>query len=292
MTKILVTGSEGQLGKSLQHIAQDYPHLQFVFTDLSELDIASAEAVDEFLRDGAFDYCINCAAYTKVDQAEEEQELSSSINADGCKNLALACAKTACVLIQISTDFVFDGNKAEPYTETDRPNPLSHYGSSKLQGEQYVQDLLDTYFIIRTSWVYSEYGHNFLKTMIRLSGERSELGVVEDQIGSPTYAMDLAGFLLYLIQTGSTAYGIYHYSNEGQISWYDFAREIFKQSGADIRLNPIRTEDYPTAAQRPKNSTLSKARTKAAFDIEIPNWKESLRVCLNNMNVLSQRKKV
>ena len=285
MINVLVTGKDGQLGQCFKSIALVHPSINFIFKSSSELDITNESQVNEIFKTfDRLDYCINCAAYTAVDKAEEEIELSDKINYLGSKNLAIACKTFGVVLVQISTDFVFDGESIQPYTESNAANPLGVYGQSKLKGEKAIEDILDAHFIIRTSWLYSEFGNNFLKTMLRLGKERSELSVVSDQIGSPTYAIDLANVVLEFIESKNTAYGIYHYSNEGIISWYDFAKEIFKLSDNNLTLNKIETKDYPTAAVRPKYSVLSNSKLKNELGVTIPNWKSSLNNAIINLN--------
>ena len=274
MKLILVTGANGQLGKSIHRNSSNYPELKIVFTDVEELDITKIEEVNAFFKNHAFDYCINCAAYTAVDKAEEEVDKAFLINATAAKNLAQACQTSEAVLIHISTDFVFDGSKRTPYTEEDTATPLSVYGKSKLQGEEYIQEIWNKHFILRTSWLYSEYGNNFVKTMLRLAETRDEISVVNDQIGSPTYAGDLASFLLEIINKPSKDYGIYHYSNEGSISWYDFAAEIFKQHKKAVRVVPIPTSAYPTAAKRPEYSVMDLSKVKTIFGSTIPLWQQ------------------
>jgi|TARA_A200000113_G_scaffold168264_1_gene153077 dTDP-4-dehydrorhamnose reductase len=273
MKQVLVTGANGQLGKSIKRISPNFKGLKFVFTDVADLDITNSEEVNTFFESNALDYCINCAAYTEVDKAEEEAEKVYSINATAVKNLAEACQKTGAVLIHISTDFVFDGTKRTPYTEEDMPNPLSVYGKSKLKGEEHVQESCDRHFIVRTSWLYSEYGNNFVKKMLRLAETRKQISVVNDQIGSPTYAGDLAEFILKVISSESTAYGLYHYSNLGAISWYDFAVEIFRQHQKNVHVVPIPTRAYPTLANRPAFSVMDLSRVKIIFGSTIPLWK-------------------
>ncbi len=204
---ILVTGAHGQLGKCIQDLAKEHSKLNFIFTDYEDLDITKPEGVNEFFKNQIFDYCINCAAYTAVDKAEVEKDKAFLVNAEAAKYLAESCKEHGATLIHVSTDFVFDGEKGEPYTEEDKPNPINIYGASKLKGEQYVQNILEKHFIIRTSWVYSEYGHNFVKTMLRLAEERNEISVVNDQIGSPTYAGDLAKVIFTIILKEKTEYG-------------------------------------------------------------------------------------
>ena len=273
MKQVLVTGANGQLGKSIKRISPNFKGLKFVFTDKADLDITNSEEVNTFFESNALDYCINCAAYTSVDKAEEETDKAYLINATAVKNLAEACKKSGAVLIHISTDFVFDGTKRTPYTEEDMPNPLSVYGKSKLKGEEHVQESCDRHFIVRTSWLYSEYGNNFVKKMLRLAETRKQISVVNDQIGSPTYAGDLAEFILKVISSESTAYGLYHYSNLGAISWYDFAVEIFRQHQKNVHVVPIPTRAYPTLANRPAFSVMDLSRVKIIFGSTIPLWK-------------------
>jgi dTDP-4-dehydrorhamnose reductase len=274
MKTALVTGSNGQLGKSIRQISRDYPELKFIFTDLAELDITHNEEVNTFFEFNKIDYCINCAAYTAVDKAEDEADKAFLINAKALKNLAEACKNTGTVLIHVSTDFVFDGTKRIPYTEADMPNPLSVYGKSKLQGEMYIKEIWDRHFIVRTSWLYSEYGNNFVNTILRLTETRNEISVVNDQKGSPTYAKDLALFLLKIIDISSEDYGTYHYSSEGNISWHDFAVEIFKHHRRAVRVVPIPTSAHPTVAKRPAYSVMDLSKTKITFGNTIPFWKQ------------------
>lgn len=277
MIHVLVTAKDGQLGQCFQSLAVKHPNIQFVFKSSSDLDITNTANIEDALKDHTFDYCINCAAYTAVDKAEEAIELADKVNHIGAKLLAESCKKFNVTLIHVSTDFVFDGKATVPYLEDDITNPLGVYGKTKLAGEQAISNVLENYFIIRTSWLYSEYGNNFLKTMLRLSKERNEIGVVGDQVGSPTYARDLADMILRLIESKNTSYGVYHYSNKGVVSWYDFAKEIFKLSDSSITLNKIETKDYPTPAVRPKYSVLHTERISKLLDLKIPNWKESLK---------------
>lgn len=282
MLKILVTGKDGQLGQCIKSVAYKYPNLEFSFKSSSELDITNKVKVESAFSVQQYDYCINCAAYTNVDNAETEKELAHNINAVGSKNLAEECLKHQVTLVHISTDFVFDGKGSVPYTENSETQPLGIYGKTKLEGEEIISKFLKKYFIIRTSWLYSEFGNNFLKTMLRLASDREELGVVNDQIGSPTYAIDLANVVLRLIEDKNTSYGIYHYSNEGVISWYDFAKEIFRLSKSTIKLNKIETKDYPTKAERPQYSVLDTSKIKHFTDIS--NWKDSLFKAILNIN--------
>jgi len=283
MTNILVTGSKGQLGNSLQEISKNYKKCTFIFTDVDTLDITEKTDILGFFKKNNFDYCINCAAYTAVDKAEIEAELCYKINAEAVKNLAEACFMTNCKLIQISTDFIFDGQKKEPYLENDRPNPINVYGASKHKGEEYVQQLLNDFFIIRTSWVYSKHRHNFVKTMLRLGSERDQLNVVSDQHGSPTYAVDLAEFILQIIEDKLKAFGIYHYSNIGSISWFDFAKRIIELSDYETKVLPIGSKEYETEALRPQYSVMNTNKSQSVIKETIPIWDESLKRCLKEM---------
>ena len=276
MIKILVTGGNGQLAQCLKDVVINENEFNVDFQDLPALDITNKQQLESYFSKNELDYCINCAAYTAVDLAEEQSDLAYAVNAEGPKNLAEVCKKYQVKLLHISTDFVFDGKKQTPYIETDMPNPLGVYGVSKWQGERYIQEVMEDYFIIRTSWLYSEYGNNFMKTMLRLSETRDEISVVSDQIGAPTYAGDLAEVLIKIILSSPPNYGVYHYSNSGTISWYDFAVEIFKQFGKKIEVKPIKTKDYPTAAKRPKYSVLDTTKIKNNFNCTIKDWQGSL----------------
>lgn len=289
MIKVLVTGADGQLGLSLQNQKSKDERINFIFTSSNKLDITNKSQVFSFFAKGEFDYCINCAAYTAVDKAEIEIEKAYLVNAQAVRNLAEACKEYSTVLIHVSTDFVFDGQKKTPYTEDDNPNPIGVYGASKLKGEQYIQEVLDRYFIVRTSWVYSEYGNNFVKTMLRLSTERSEINVVDDQMGSPTYAGDLAEFLLDLTEKPVYDYGIYHFSNEGVISWFEFAIKIFLLTNKKVKVNRISTCDYPTLAERPAYSGLNKSKVSKYKRIQVKDWDVSLKnMCKRNIKCLDE----
>ncbi len=283
---ILVTGSKGQLGNELQVLAHKFPQFSFLFTDVDELDISNKKAVNAIFKENKFQCVINCAGYTNVDKAEEEQDLARKINVQGLKNIAQACNKYDVELMHISTDYVFDGKNHRPYSETDFTNPLSVYGETKLEGEQMVEEFAKTAIIIRTSWLYSSFGHNFVKTILKYGSERDELNIVYDQIGTPTYAADLAELIMANIEDLKWLQGthIYHYSNEGVCSWYDFAKEIVELSQIDCKLNPIETKDYPLPACRPSYSLLNKAKIKDGLEgIDIPYWKDSLKRCLNKI---------
>lgn len=278
---VLVTGSSGQLGQSLQFIASNYPEIIFRFYNSTELNISDLDNCKTVFSKIKPNYCINAAAYTAVDKAETEPEKAHLINVIGTKNLAEVSKDFSTVLLHVSTDFVFDGNKKTPYTEEDIPNPTGVYGQTKLDGEKAIQETFDNYFIIRTSWVYSQFGNNFMKTMLRLASERDSLAVVNDQIGSPTNAVDLAETLITIIKKSEisnqkTFFGIYNFSNEGQCSWYDFAKKIFEINKIEIDLQPIPTSSYPTPAQRPAYSVLDKEKIKKVFNLEIKNWEERI----------------
>lgn len=286
MKKIVITGSLGQLGRCLQDITNQYADFDYKFVDVDELDICNKEQVKLFFDDYKPDFCINTAAYTAVDKAEKDTQKAFDVNANGAKYLAESCLKYNTVLIHISTDFVFDGTKSTPYTEDDLPNPISVYGASKWEGEKHIQSILPKHIIIRTSWLYSQYGNNFVKTMLRLAETKTMLSVVDDQIGTPTNAYDLADAILHIITKDSYLqkrnesvpfYGTYHYSNEGICSWYDFAKKIFEINNIKIELQPIPSINYPTPAKRPQYSVLDKSKIKEIFGLKIKNWVESLK---------------
>ena len=284
MINILVTGSNGQLGNCIKDIESKYANLNIVYTDYLELDICDLNQVKSFFQaNNQIHYCINCAAYTAVDNAEIDYDKAFEINTLGAKNLALSCELNNAVLIHISTDFVFDGNKEKPYVETDIPNPISVYGDTKWKGEIEIQNIIKNHFIVRTSWLYSEHGSNFVKTMLRLSNERTTISVVNDQIGTPTYAGDLAEVIMHIIYTKSENFGVFHFSNSGEISWFDFAKAIFDEKGIKIDIKPIRTEDYPTPAKRPKFSVMDKSKINEVLKVEIYNWRKSLKKVLNKI---------
>lgn len=278
---VLVTGANGQLGQAIQFISDNHPEVDFKFCSSSDLDITSKENCQLVFTKFKPDYCINTAAYTAVDKAESEPEKAHLINVIGAKNLAEVCKEFSTKLFHVSTDFVFDGSRTTPYIETDIPNPTGVYGKTKLDGEKAIQKTFDNYFIIRTSWVYSQFGNNFMKTMLRLASEKDSLSVVSDQIGTPTNAVDLAEVLIKIIsynfQHPTTNFGIYNFSNEGQCSWYDFAKKIFEVNNISINLQPIPTSAYPTPAKRPAYSVLDKSKIKETFGVEVNNWEESLR---------------
>jgi dTDP-4-dehydrorhamnose reductase len=272
LKKVLVTGAGGQLGQALKKAAPAHIGLEFYFAASNEADITSNESLDEVFSNFKPDYVINAAAYTAVDKAESEPEKAHLINVTGAAKLATACLKRGCVLLHVSTDFVFDGSSTAPYTEEDVPNPTGVYGKTKLEGEQQVAAIVPEHYIIRTSWVYSEFGNNFKKTMLRLATERDSLSVVNNQRGTPTNANSLAEALIAIINSNKTAYGIYNYSNEGEATWYDFAKKIFEVNNVSINLQPIPTSAFPTPAKRPAYSVLNKTKIKEVFNLTIPNW--------------------
>ena len=274
---VIIVGAGGQLGQSFQFIANDYPEIEFHFFSRSSLDITNKLNLEDVFKVLKPDFCVNASAYTAVDKSESEPEQAHLINVEGVKNIAETCLNFKTTLIHISTDFVFDGNKNSPYTEEDETNPQGVYGKTKREGELEIIRILKKYFIIRTSWLYSQFGNNFMKTMLKLAQDRDSLGVVNDQIGSPTHAVDLANVIVKVILSSSTNYGIYHYSNEGKASWYDFAKEIFEVNNIKINLKPISTAEFPTPAKRPKYSVLDKTKIKKEFNILIEEWQDSLK---------------
>lgn len=278
---ILVTGANGQLGKELQDLAPLYPSFKFIFLSREDLPIHHFELVRNFFEATKPDCCINCAAYTAVDIAESEKDLAFQVNGEAVGVLAAVCKKFDTKFIHISTDYVFDGTATVPYTETSATNPVNLYGASKLEGEKQALHYNPGCIIIRTSWVYSSYGKNFVKTILRLMGERNEVKVVDDQFGSPTYAADLAKAILDIIPNYKP--GIYHYSNDGVISWYDFALAIKEISNSKCEVIAIPTTEYPTPAKRPHYSVFNKEKIIQTFQLEIPDWKESLKKCLNKL---------
>ncbi len=278
MNNILVTGSNGQLGSEIKALASKYANHSFIFTDVAELDITNHLAVKEFIKIHSIKTIINCAAYTAVDKAEEQFDVANKINHLAVANFAQIAKENSIKLIHISTDYVFDGTNHKPYIETDIPSPKSVYGKTKLDGENAILTINPkNTIIIRTSWVYSSFGNNFVKTMLRLGKDRDELNVVADQIGTPTNAADLAQAILTILpKINNESVELFHYSNEGVCSWYDFANTIFKLSGLDIKTSPIETHAYPTPAKRPYYSVMNKNKIKEAYQIEIPFWRDSL----------------
>lgn len=280
---ILITGCNGQLGNELQLLEAKYQQHTFFNTDVNELDITNQLAVDDYVFRNQIDCIINCAAYTAVDKAEEQKELCTTLNTVAPSYLAAAVEKRGGSMIQISTDYVFDGTHSTPYVETDTPAPNSVYGCTKLAGELGVTKFCKKSIVIRTAWLYSTFGNNFVKTMLRLGRERKELGVVADQIGSPTYAADLAAAIMTIVEKGVKP-GVYHYTNEGVASWYDFTKAIHRMAGIkDCNVKPIHTSDYPTAATRPAYSVLDKKKITDDYQLTIPHWEEALQRCMDSL---------
>lgn len=290
--KIVVTGANGQLGRSIRRLSVEHRELDFIFTDIDSLDIGNRDAVLAFAETHPVDFIVNCAAYTAVDKAEEEEEQCRRINTDAVAYLGEAAQHIGARILHVSTDYVFGGDSYMPYQESDSVSPTSVYGRTKLAGEKALSAVCPDAIIVRTAWLYSEYGHNFMKTMLRLGAERPEIRVVNDQIGSPTYAGDLAEAILSLLEKerqGEQNSGIYHYTNEGVCSWYDFAHSIIRIAGLPAKVIPIPTREYPTAAKRPAYSVLSKEKIKREYHWVIPHWEDSLRKCLANMNVVKEK---
>ncbi len=279
--KILVTGANGQLGKCIKDAAVKYPEFNFLFATRELLNIESEESISEIFKNNQFDYCINAAAYTNVEKAESDQENAFLTNAEGVKQLAKYCEENNTTLIQISTDYVFDGKKGSPYSEEDATNPLNVYGASKLKGEAYVQEICQAHYILRTSWLYSQYGHNFYNTVLRFAKEGKTLTVTTEQTGTPTNANDLAKVILTIIKSNSKKYGIYNFSNQGEATWYDFAKEILTQTNQLTETNLAKTDYYRTFAARPKYSVLDTRKYKNTFNKAVLDWRKSLSFLLN-----------
>ena len=280
---ILITGCNGQLGNEMQLLEASHPQHTYFNTDVAELDITNQDAIEAFVNENQIDGIVNCAAYTAVDKAEENEELCTKLNAEAPAYLAAAIGKRGGWMIQISTDYVFDGTQHTPYTEEADTCPNSVYGKTKLVGELNVQKFCAQSMIIRTAWLYSTFGNNFVKTMIRLGKERPELGVIFDQIGTPTYARDLAVAIFTAIEQGIIP-GVYHFSNEGAISWYDFTKAIHRIAGLQgCRVRPLHTSEYPTPAARPHYSVLDKTKIKQTYGLDIPYWEESLAECIEKL---------
>jgi len=282
--KILVTGCNGQLGNEIRKIAGDYSAMSFIYTDVAELDITNINKIDEFVTANPVDVIINCAAYTNVDKSETEREIAYKVNVTAAGNLAEIAVKHKAMLVHISSDYVFGGTSYKPYNEDDPANPQGYYAITKFQGEEAILKTDAKAMIIRTAWLYSEFGNNFVKTMLRLGKEKKELNVVFDQVGSPTYAADLAKAILDILpKYNIQGITIYHYTNEGVCSWYDFAHKIMELSGSPCKINPIETKDYPLPAPRPHFSVLNKSKIKCTFGIAIPHWESSLKICLKKL---------
>ena len=280
MKHVLVTGANGQLGRCIQDALGRYSNLNFTLATREELDITDTNKVSKVFQKNNFDYCINTAAYTNVEKAESEEEQAFLINAEAVKNLAKTCALNAVTLLHVSTDYVFDGNKHKPYVETDATNPINVYGASKLKGEEYIEQLSTAHFIVRTSWLYSQYGHNFLNSMIQYAEEGKDLTITTEQTGTPTNANDLANVLLTIIDSDSKKYGIYHFSNSGKATWYDFAKEILERTGLIEKTKLAQTDYYRTFAKRPVYSILNTSKFEETFSVKVLDWKESLKTVL------------
>ena len=291
MVNILVTGANGQVGQELKVLAKEFPDFRFVFAGRNQLDITDQENVASFFKANDFHYCINCAAYTAVDKAESEPEMAYNINVNGVKNLAQCCVENKVHLFHLSTDYVYHNDQKIPFKETDPTHPQSIYAHTKRVGDEVAEQISPFFTIIRTSWVYSSFGNNFVKTMIRLGNERDEISVVADQVGTPTYAFDLAKTILTIIQKAENGQvekenltGIFHYSNEGETNWAEFAKVIFKIKNIACNVIEIETADYPTPAKRPPFSVLDKTKIKITFGTEIPHWEKSLEACLQKLD--------
>ena len=283
MSNIVVFGASGQLGQCLKDFAGKNGISTIHFPSETEANILDNEALEKVFNRYKPTFSINCAAYTAVDKAEDDRELALKINKTGVENISRHCAANGSTLIHISTDFVFKGDKPTPRNEDDLAVPINVYGKTKLDGELAVKDILSKYFIIRTGWLYSEYGNNFVKTMLKLGAERDELKIIADQTGTPTYAMDLVTCIMHIIGSNSDAYGVYHYSNEGVASWYDFAKAIFDLSETRVKTLPVKTAEYVTRAARPAYSVMDKSKVKQTFDMEIPYWRDSLSICIGRL---------
>lgn len=280
---VLITGADGQLGQELQQLLKGMNSpFRFIYTDADVLDITDAHQVQHFVTENSIEYIINCAAYTAVDKAETDEKTAYKVNHIGAGNLAKSGAK----IIHISTDYVFDGTANEPYKEDAATNPLSVYGKSKLKGEEAIRQFANEWIIIRTSWLYSQFGNNFVKTMLRLMNEREELNIVSDQRGTPTYAADLAEMILEIIESDEWKTGVYHFSNLGETTWYGFAEKIKELAGIETcKLNPITTSEYKTAAVRPMYSVLDKSKIQSAFRVVIPQWEDGLERCIKKLEI-------
>lgn len=279
----MVTGAYGQLGNALKRELENDKNIEAIFTDADTLDITDTTALNRFFEDNPVEMVVNCAAYTAVDRAESDDLKAAAINSGAVGNLGQAAAKHGVKVIHISTDYVFNGETFRPYEENDEPYPQSIYGRTKLEGEGLLTSFSNKAMIIRTAWLYSEFGNNFVKTMLRLADEKDEINVVADQIGTPTYAGDLAHIIHQIINYKEWKPGIYHFTNEGVASWYDFTKAIFELTGKKTKVNPIRTSQYPTPAKRPLYSVLSKDKIKRTFGVEIPYWRDSLKSCLKEL---------
>lgn len=279
--KILITGANGQLGNEMRVVLSEYADIETIYTDVDTLDISDLAQLDKFVVDNEVTHIVNCAAYTAVDKAEDDEEAATKVNVVAVRNLGIVATKNGIKLLHVSTDYVFDGKSFIPYTEDMPVCPTNVYGKTKLAGEEVLFEECNNAIVIRTSWLYSSFGNNFVKTMLRLGRERDELNVVFDQVGTPTYAADLASTIVTIISNREWVSGIYHFSNEGICSWYDFTIMIHRLSGIDCKVKPIESSAYPVRTPRPHYSVLNKTKIKKTFDIEIPYWVDSLQKCLN-----------
>jgi dTDP-4-dehydrorhamnose reductase len=279
----LVLGASGQLGQCFNRVVSGREENNWLFPEEGTANIMNFQSLEALFRENKPIFVVNCAAYTAVDKAEDEAELCRKINVDGALNIAILCRQYGATMIHVSTDFVFKGDTPSLLNEQDVAQPINVYGLTKLEGELAIMKELPEHFILRTSWLYSEYASNFVKTMLRLAADRESLNVIVDQIGTPTYAIDLVGAILTIIESGKTDYGVYHYSNEGVTSWYDFAVAIFQLSNLNVKVMPISTSEYRTAAVRPKFSVMDKSKIKGTFGLQIPYWRDSLAICLETL---------
>ncbi|MFD1094499.1 dTDP-4-dehydrorhamnose reductase [Salegentibacter chungangensis] len=284
MKTVLVTGGKGQLAQCFEKLSKHYPDLDLLIMSSEEVDITNKSALRQLFEAKKIDFCINCAAYTNVEKAEEEKEKAFLVNAKAARNLAALCKVNDIVLIHFSTDYVFDGNSNTPYSEEDQTNPINIYGSSKLKGEEYIKQECNNYFIFRTSWLYSEFGHNFFNTILRKAEERTDLKITTSQTGTPTNANDLAEMVLDIIDEDDTDFGLYHYSNEGEATWYDFALAILELSGKRDQVSLTKSNAYKTVAERPVYSVLNKKKFKNTFQLEVPHWKDSLKELIDSLD--------
>ncbi len=283
MQNILITGSKGQLGNEMQVLSKKYNGFHYFFTDVEELDITDKNCIEQFVIDNNIGIIVNCAAYTAVDKAEEDINIAYKINFEAVKNIGEIAFQYNIKVIHISTDYVFDGTSHIPYTEEIPVSPTSVYGKSKLEGERVLTEKCPEAIIIRTSWLYSTFGNNFVKTMLKLGKEREFLKVIFDQVGTPTYAADLAEAIIKILLSDIWSPGVYHFSNEGVCSWYDFTKSILRLAEIECRVYPIETKDYPAKTPRPYYSVLNKTKIKSVYQLEIPHWEESLERCINCM---------
>ena len=283
MKRILITGANGQLGQSIAEMSKNHKQIECFFVTRNELDITNEDLINHYFDDKSFDFVINCAAYTAVDKAEDDQENAFLVNAKATEFIAKITNEKGIPFIHVSTDYVFDGTEAQPRLETDQTNPIGVYGQTKLDGENLALGNNPKTIILRTAWVYSRFGNNFVKTMLRLFNDKDSISVVADQIGSPTNAIDLANAILEIVSKDELVYGIYNYSNEGECSWFEFAQKIKEFSGSSIEINPVPTSAYPTKAKRPAYSLLDKSKIKEVYQLEIPTWEDSLKEELKHL---------